>query len=147
MKQALIFLFDRDLSKLKNELKAYRSEEGLWKTTNTINNSAGTLALHLIGNLNYYIGSIMGNTGYVRDREAEFMLRDVPFVEILNKIEETKLVVTKSLLEFPEDWFSRQYPEEKFGYPMTYEYFMFHLVSHLNYHLGQINYHRRILDF
>lgn len=146
MKQALIFLFDRDLSKLKNELKAYRSEEGLWKTTNTINNSAGTLALHLIGNLNYYIGSIMGNTGYVRDREAEFMLRDVPFVEILNKIEETKLVVTKSLLEFPEDWFSRQYPEEKFGYPMTYEYFMFHLVSHLNYHLGQINYHRRILD-
>lgn len=147
MKQALIFLFDRDLSKLKNELKAYRSEEGLWKTTNTINNSAGTLALHLIGNLNYYIGAIMGNTGYVRDREAEFMLRDVPFVEILNKIEETKLVVTKSLLEFPEDWFSRQYPEEKFGYPMTYEYFMFHLVSHLNYHLGQINYHRRILDF
>jgi len=146
MKQALIFLFDRDLSKLKNELKAYRSEEGLWKTTNTINNSAGTLALHLIGNLNYYIGAIMGNTGYVRDREAEFMLRDVPFVEILNKIEETKLVVTKSLLEFPEDWFSRQYPEEKFGYPMTYEYFMFHLVSHLNYHLGQINYHRRILD-
>lgn len=146
MKQALIFLFDRDLSKLKNELKGYRSEEGLWKTTNTINNSAGTLALHLIGNLNYYMGSIMGNTGYVRDREAEFMLRDVPFVEILNKIEETKLVVTKSLLEFPEDWFSRQYPEEKFGYPMTYEYFMFHLVSHLNYHLGQINYHRRILD-
>lgn len=146
MKQTLIFLFDRDLSKLKNELKAYRSEEGLWKTTHAVNNSAGTLALHLIGNLNHYIGAIMGNTGYVRDREVEFMLRDVPLGEILNKIEETKLVVTKALLEFPEDWFSRQYPEEKFGYPMTYEYFMFHLVSHLNYHLGQINYHRRILD-
>ncbi|MGY6744877.1 MAG: DinB family protein [Cecembia sp.] len=145
MKDSLIFYFDRDLSKLKNELKTYKNEADIWKVKEGISNSAGTLAVHLIGNLNHYIGANMGNTGYERDREGEFSGKPVPLKEILEEIEETRHVITKALLEFPEDWFSRKYPLEEFGYPMTYEYFMTHLVSHLNYHLGQINYHRRLL--
>jgi uncharacterized damage-inducible protein DinB len=146
MKNSLIFFFDRDLNKLKGELKAYRREENIWKTSGEITNSAGTLALHLIGNLNHYIGSEMGNTGYVRDRDAEFSKRNVSRNELLIEIDETRQVVANSLLKFPEDWFDRKYPLEEFGYPMTYEYFMVHLVSHINYHLGQVNYHRRLLD-
>jgi uncharacterized damage-inducible protein DinB len=146
MKDSLIFYFDRDLNKLKNELKAFEEEENLWKVLPGVTNSAGTLALHLIGNLNHYIGAAMGNSGYERDRDAEFSLRDVPRGEILVQIEDTRQTVAKALLEFPEDWFSRKYPLEEFGYPMTYEYFMVHLVGHLNYHLGQINYLRRIMQ-
>lgn len=145
MKDSLIFYFDRDLTKLKNELKSYKEEADIWKIQDGISNSAGTLAIHLIGNLNHYIGANMGNTGYERDKEGEFTLRDIPLEEILMQIEETRQVITKALLEFPEDWFYRKYPLEEFGYPMTYEYFMTHLVGHLNYHLGQINYHRRLL--
>lgn len=146
MKDALIFLFDRDLNKLKNELKTYQNEADIWKVSIGINNSAGNLALHLIGNLNHYIGAEMGNSGYQRNRDSEFTLKDVPRDEILKMIEDSRHVIIKALLEFPEDWFSRRYPLEEFGYPMTYEYFMVHLVSHINYHLGQINYHRRLLS-
>lgn len=146
MKDALIFLFDRDLNKLKNELKAYQSEADIWKVSGGITNSAGNLALHLIGNLNHYIGAEMGNSGYQRDRDSEFSDSNVPRVEILKMIEDTRQIITKALLEFPEDWFSRNYPLEEFGHPMTYEYFMVHLVSHINYHLGQISYHRKLLS-
>lgn len=146
MKDSLIFFFNRDLDKLKQELKSYHAEDNIWKTSGNISNSAGNLALHIIGNLNHYIGSEMGSTGYIRNREAEFSLKGVSRDEILNQIEETKKTISNALLKFPEDWFSRKYPLEEFGYPMTYEYFMVHLVSHLNYHLGQVNYHRRLIE-
>ncbi|WP_278043590.1 DinB family protein [Cecembia calidifontis] len=134
------------MNKLKNELKAYQNEANIWMVSGGITNSAGNLALHLIGNLNHYIGAEMGNSGYQRDRDSEFTIKNVPRDEILKMIEDTRHIITKALLEFPEDWFSRRYPLEEFGYPMTYEYFMVHLVSHINYHLGQINYHRRLLS-
>lgn len=146
MKDSLIFFFNRDLDKLKKELKLYDVEDNIWKISGNISNSAGNLALHIIGNLNHYIGSEMGNTGYIRNRAAEFSLKGVSRDEILNQIEETKQTISNALLKFPEDWFSRKYPLEEFGYPMTYEYFMVHLVSHLNYHLGQVNYHRRLIE-
>ncbi|MFC0263255.1 DinB family protein [Fontibacter flavus] len=146
MKDSLIFFFNRDLDKLKKELKLYDVEDNIWKISGNISNSAGNLAFHIIGNLNHYIGSEMGNTGYIRNRAAEFSLKGVSRDEILNQIEETKQTISNALLKFPEDWFSRKYPLEEFGYPMTYEYFMVHLVSHLNYHLGQVNYHRRLIE-
>jgi uncharacterized damage-inducible protein DinB len=147
MKSILIQLFDRDLRNLKKELSAYTSEENIWKVSGDISNSTGTLVLHLVGNLNHFIGTVMGNSGYLRDREAEFALRNVPRQEMLDQIDGTIEVVMKAILEFPEDRFSYTYPHLVFKEPMTYEYFMFHLVSHLNYHLGQVNYHRRLLDF
>ncbi|MDX5479933.1 MAG: DinB family protein [Cyclobacteriaceae bacterium] len=146
MKDSLIFFFNRDLDKLKKELKLYDVEDNIWKISGNISNSAGNLALHIIGNLNHYIGSEMGNTGYIRNRAAEFSLKGVSRDEILNQIEETKQTISNALLKFHEDWFSRKYPLEEFGYPMTYEYFMVHLASHLNYHLGQVNYHRRLIE-
>jgi hypothetical protein len=146
MKQALIFMFERDLKKLKTELNAYSDEALIWKLAGGISNSTGTLVLHLVGNLNHFIGGVMGQSGYVRDRDAEFSLRGVPRQEMLDQIDTTLQVVKETLLLFPEGKFNDTYPHAVFGEPMTYEFFMLHLVSHLNYHLGQVNYHRRLLD-
>ncbi|EOZ98283.1 hypothetical protein A33Q_0937 [Indibacter alkaliphilus LW1] len=146
MKDVLLTLFERDLDKLKNEILAYGNETNLWKVSGEIRNSTGNLALHLIGNLNHYIGAVIGSNGYQRDREAEFSLKNVSRKELLDQIEQAQQLVSHVLLQFPEDWFARTYPEMVFDEPITYEYFLLHLVSHLNYHLGQINYHRRLLD-
>lgn len=146
MKDTLINLFDRDLNKLKNELKRYKNEENIWKVSGDITNSAGTLTVHLIGNLKYYIGAVMGNSGYVRDRDAEFSTFHVPKESLLEQLDDTIQEISHAILMFSEDKFDSNYPHIVFDEPMTYEYFMFHLVSHLNYHLGQVNYHRRLLD-
>ena len=70
--ETLKTIFSRDLLKLKTEIELYKKEEKLWCTDKNISNSAGNLCLHLVGNLNTYIGNEIGKTGYVRNRELEF---------------------------------------------------------------------------
>ncbi|MCS4435364.1 DUF1572 family protein [Aquiflexum gelatinilyticum] len=146
MKDVLIQLFERDLKKLISELEAYKDEKNIWEVSGIITNSAGTLALHLVGNLNHFIGAVMGNTGYIRNREAEFSLRNIPRAQLIVQVLETIEVINETMSGFGENNFSSNYPLEVFGKPMTYEYFMMHLQGHLNYHMGQVNYHRRLLD-
>lgn len=139
-------LYQRDLNKLKMEIGAYQNEENLWKTDKNISNSAGNLCLHLIGNLNHFIGTHLGNTGYVRQRELEFSLKDIPKTELIEKIEATTTMVDSVLNQLPEAVMEKEYPLVVFEDKMTTGYFLIHLLSHLDYHLGQINYHRRLLD-
>jgi hypothetical protein len=87
--ESLRSLFNRDLNKLKTEIEAYQKEENLWKIDKNIANSAGNLTLHLVGNINHFIGAQLGNTGYVRHRELEFSLNDVPRAELIEKLEAT----------------------------------------------------------
>jgi uncharacterized damage-inducible protein DinB len=142
--QHLVSIYERDLTKLKEEILNYESEEKLWVIGGNIKNSAGNLCLHLIGNLNHFIGTVLGKTAYVRNREAEFSLKDIPKNQLVKNIEDTIEVIKNVLpLLTPED-LTKEYPIQVFGYPMTTEYFLIHLVVHLNYHLGQINYHRRL---
>lgn len=146
MKDVLIQLFERDLKRLIVEVEAYSKEENIWKVSGNISNSTGTLVLHLVGNLKHFIGAVMGNTGYIRNREAEFSLRNIPRAHLIEQVLETIQIINVTVSKFEEDNFSSNYPLEVFGKPMTYEYFLIHLQSHLNYHLGQVNYHRRLLD-
>lgn len=139
-------LFTRDLSKLKAEIESYQNEETIWKIDKNILNSAGNLSLHLVGNINHFIGAILGNSGYVRNRELEFSLKNIPRTELIQKIEKTIEAVHSSLDQLSEEDLKKEYPIEALGYPMTTEYFLIHLFGHLGYHLGQINYHRRLLD-
>ena len=139
-------LYQRDLNKLKMEIGAYQNEENLWKTDKNISNSAGNLCLHLIGNLNHFIGTHLGNTGYVRQRELEFSLKDIPKTELIEKIEATTTMVDSVLNQLPEAEMEKEYPLVVFEDKMTTGYFLIHLLSLLDYHLGQINYHRRLLD-
>ena len=144
--QTLQLLFRRDLEQLKRELDLYQNESRIWHTEKGITNSAGNLCLHLVGNLNTFIGMELGKTGYVRHRELEFSLKDVPRSELLAKVDETMAVVENTLANLTTDQLAAMYPKEVFGKPMTTEYFLIHLATHLMYHLGQINYHRRLLD-
>ncbi|HEX6222871.1 MAG TPA: DUF1572 family protein [Chryseolinea sp.] len=139
-------LFTRDLNKLRSEIELYKKEENLWKVAESISNSAGNLCLHLVGNLNTYIGKEIGKTGYVRNRELEFSLKDVSRQELLNMIDETIRVVNTSLDNVNENTLANEYPVLVFEKKTTTEYLLVHLATHLSYHLGQINYHRRLID-
>jgi uncharacterized damage-inducible protein DinB len=142
---ALLELFKRDLNILHVEINSYSNESNLWITNAGIKNSPGNLCLHLCGNLQHFIGAVLGNTGYIRDREAEFSKKNVPKDELLSSIDNTKEVVLNVLESLSEDQLEKDYPIEVFKKKMTTTYFLIHLLSHLNYHLGQINYHRRLL--
>ncbi|WP_138992583.1 DinB family protein [Larkinella sp. C7] len=146
MIQTLQSLFTRDLHRLKREIELYQDEANLWITDRAITNPAGNLCLHLVGNLNTYIGAVLGHTGYIRHRELEFSLRDIPRIELLQKVDETIQVVLDALDQMREEQLQEEYPLLVFDEKTSTEYFLVHLTTHLTYHLGQINYHRRLLD-
>jgi len=146
MVQELINLYTRDLKKLEDEIVAFKSESNLWKTTGQVKNSAGNLCLHLVGNLNTYVGKNLGNTGYVRNRDAEFSLKDISKAELIIKVQDTRNMVQQVLSQLKPNDLYQNYIEQVFGYEMTTGYFLIHLYGHLSYHLGQINYLRRILE-
>lgn len=144
--ETVIKLFKRDLKKLKEEISAYKDESNLWIVDKEISNCAGNLCLHIIGNLNHFIGAELGNTGYVRQRDLEFSLKNVPIKDMLLKIDEVVEVVESTLTKLSQQDLEKEYRRKVFEDYMTTGYFLVHLTSHLAYHLGQINYHRRLLE-
>jgi len=139
-------LFLRDLNRLKQEISLYKNEAAIWHTEQQIPNSAGNLCLHLVGNLNTYIGAEFGKTGYVRYRDLEFSLKDIPRAELIEKVEATITVVMNALDMIREEQLDEEYSQLVFDAKTTTGYMLVHLSAHLAYHLGQINYHRRLLD-
>ena len=144
--QTLQKLFSRDLEKLKQEIGLYKDENKIWVIEEGIANSAGNLCLHLIGNLNTYIGVELGKTNYVRNRELEFSLKDIPRQELIRKIDDTIIVVKEALNSLKEEELENEYQLLVFAEKTSTGYFLVHLAVHLGYHLGQINYHRRLID-
>lgn len=144
--ESLQSLFIRDLTKLRTEIEAYQNEETIWKTDKNISNSAGNLALHLVGNFSHFVGAVLGNSGYVRNRDLEFSLKNIPKTELIQQIEKTTETVTITLENLSAEDLEKEFPVEPLGFTMTTGYFLIHLFGHLGYHLGQINYHRRMLD-
>lgn len=139
-------LYKRDLNKLKSEIEAYSTEDKLWLTSEGISNCGGNLCLHLIGNLNAFIGAELGNSGYIRQRELEFSEKDVPKAALVEQIESTIKLVDSTLEKLTEEDLSKKYPLVILKEPMTTCFFLMYLTTHLAYHLGQVNYHRRLLD-
>jgi len=138
-------LYTRDLDRLYKEIELYNDEAVLWEVVEGINNCGGNLCLHIVGNLNYFIGAILGGTGYVRNREFEFSAVGVPQEAMLRDISATKKMITSVLESITSTDLSKQYPINVLGKEMTIGLFLIHLDGHLTYHMGQINYHRRIL--
>lgn len=138
-------LFDTNLQKLIQEIDLYENEDDIWRVEKDIANSAGNLALHLIGNLNTYIGKELGKTNYVRDRELEFAARNIPRHELVENIQETRMVVKNALLSLTAEDLKKEFPVRVLSQTTTTEYLLVHLAMHLTYHLGQINYHRRLI--
>ena len=146
IKDTLKELLIRDLQKLKQEIEAYQNEEKLWYTEKGISNAAGNLCLHLVGNLNAYIGAEYGKTGYVRNRPNEFALKNVSRAELVDQIEKTIIMIGETFGMITEDQLNENYPAEIVLKNASTQHFFVHLAMHLGYHLGQINYHRRLLD-
>lgn len=144
--QTLKTLFNRDLEKLSQEINAYKNEKNIWLTEDGISNSAGNLCLHLLGNLNTYIGAEIGKTGYIRNRDLEFSMKDVTRQELLEGITKVKEIVQRSLDLMKDNELEQEYALLVFKEKTSTGYFLVHLAVHLGYHLGQVNYHRRMLD-
>lgn len=145
LKDTLLEFYERDLQKLTEEINAYENEQVIWMTKEGINNSAGNLCLHLIGNLKHFIGATLGNTGYIRERDKEFSLKNIPKSDLISSVHETKAIVLKTLQKLSAEDLEKDFPLEKHNKIVTTENMLVHLLIHLGYHLGQINYHRRIL--
>ncbi len=145
IKEILIDLFERDLRKLKEEINLYSDESKLWLLTDGICNSAGNLCLHLTGNLHHFIGAILGKNGYVRDRDAEFSSKNIPRTALLKGIDDAIVVVTSTLSSLSDADFELNFPIKKHDEIVKTDYMLLHLFGHLSYHLGQINYHRRMV--
>ena len=146
MNNSLTAVFAKDLDRLYKEIDSYESEESLWVISENISNSAGNLCLHILGNLNYFVGNKLGATGYIRKREKEFSSK-CSKSELLDGVISTKEIVIKAIENQTPETLERDYPENVFGTIMKTDFFLIHLLGHLNYHLGQINYHRRILCY
>ncbi|WP_281239799.1 DUF1572 family protein [Flavobacterium praedii] len=146
MIETLITLFNRDLNKLKIEIQSYQNESKIWYTQKEISNSAGNLCLHIIGNLNTYIGAQIGKTNYIRNRELEFSNKNVPKSVLLTQIDETIIMLNHSLKMVSNEDLIKEHPILIFENKTSTEFLLIHLTTHLAYHLGQINFHRRLLD-
>ena len=138
-------IFVRDLVMLKEEISMYSEEKLLWITSGEIKNSAGNLCLHICGNLQHFIGAVLGKTGYVRNRDLEFTKKNVPVKELLKEIKTTASTVESVLQEIKDGDLYKPYPVNSFGEGTLTHYVLLQLLVHLNYHLGQINYHRRLI--
>jgi len=145
VKESLIEIFERDLNKLITEINLYHDDNSLWVIKEGISNSAGNLCLHLTGNLNHFIGAVLGNSGYIREREKEFSSKNIARKDLISGIENTITVIKNSLTDLPSADLEKNFPVEVFGKPLTTGFLLLHLTTHLTYHLGQINYHRRLL--
>ena len=128
---------------MKNELLAYQDEGDIRRSVPGLPNTAGTIALHVAGNLQHFVGAQLGKSGYVRDREAEFGRRDVPVSEMVKELDRTVAALGAAFAKLEEEAMDRPFPQEIAGVRPTVGEFLVHLVAHLAYHLGQIDYHRR----
>lgn len=137
-------LFDRDLNKLEEEIRQYPDEASVWLIRGDIKNPAGNLCLHLCGNLQHYIGAVLGGSGYIRNRDNEFAARNLSREALLTEIRNTRAIVNKTLSELKEAELLKEYPEAVFSFSMSTMHFLIHLLAHLGYHLGQVNYHKRL---
>jgi uncharacterized damage-inducible protein DinB len=142
---AVAAILDRDLQALAREVTAYPDERTLWATPPGITNSGGTLALHLTGNIRHYLGARLGGTGFVRDRAEEFAARAVPRAVILEQIEEARAAVRAAAARTTDERLQEDFPEIVGGVRVTTGEYLVHLVSHFTFHLGQLDYHRRLV--
>jgi Protein of unknown function (DUF1572) len=146
LNRMLADFYERDIRKLIEEVNLFKNEEDLWKTQGSVKNSSGNLALHIIGGLNHLIGATLAQTGYVRNRDQEFIRKGVARKDLVAQLEELIPMMNKTLNTLTQEQMEAEYPLF-FDKPQTStSYVLVQLLLHLNYHLGQVNYLRRTLE-
>jgi uncharacterized damage-inducible protein DinB len=137
------FLIRRELDAVKREIEAYPDEESIWQAVPGMPNTGGTLALHLAGNLRHFFGAVLAKDGYVRDRDAEFSRRNVPRTELLDGVDAAQTSVARTIRKLKDADLAAPWPEPIAKRTVNTGAFLAHLATHLSYHLGQIDFHRR----
>jgi Protein of unknown function (DUF1572) len=135
----------RDIAGLERELDLYPDDASIWKNLPGVPNTAGNLMLHLAGNLQHFFGAVLGNTGYVRNREAEFANRDVPRSELKKELTGSRQGVLAAFTKLTDSSLEQPYPVKIGDATFTTKLAILHFLCHLTYHLGQIDYHRRVV--
>jgi hypothetical protein len=138
-------LYRRDITKVIQELEAFPDDETLWRILPGISNSAGNLVLHLEGNLREYIGRQLGHVPFGRQRDLEFSQSGIPRIELIRRMSEVKELIPEILSSLSDADLEAAYPEVMFGATRSVRQYLWHTHGHLNFHLGQIDYLRRIL--
>ena len=136
----------RELRTVRREVEAYPDDALLWHEVPGLPNPGGTLALHLAGNLRHYIGAVLGGTGYVRDRPAEFATRGLTRAQVIQAVDAALREVDAALATLTPERALEPYPEGVLGRSPRMLDYLVHLTSHLGYHLGQLDYHRRMVS-
>jgi uncharacterized damage-inducible protein DinB len=138
-------LFLSDIDKLIEEINLFTSENKIWETKEGITNSAGNLTLHLLGNLNHFIGKTLGNTDYVRNRDEEFSLKNIRKEKLINDLNDLKQTISATLSNLTEEELKKDFPVAIRNETFSTRMMLIYLLAHFNYHLGQVNYLRRML--
>jgi len=146
LSSVLVNFYLRDIRKLVEEINLFRNEENLWETHGSVKNSSGNLALHIIGGTNYLIGSTLARTGYVRNRDQEFLQKGVPRKDLVAQLEALIPMISETLNALTPEQMEAEYPLIFDGAKRPVSYILVQLLLHLNYHLGQVNYLRRMLE-
>ena len=142
---ALSALMIRELRAMRREIEAYPDDVALWAVRPGIENPGGTLAIHCAGNLQHYVGAVLGGSDYVRDRPGEFAQRELPRLVVLAELDRAADVVERTLAALPATVLEMPFPETVAGQTVRTDSFLAHLAVHLAYHLGQLDYHRRLV--
>ena len=141
---ALRAVIVRDLRALKREVEAYPDDETLWRAMPGVANAGGTLALHITGNMRHFLGTQLGGGEYVRDREAEFARRNMSRKELVAQVMATIAEAERAFERLTDSHLGGVFPDRVAGRTLNADVFLVHLAAHLGYHLGQIDYHRRM---
>ena len=145
-KNEIQFFYQRDIQRVIDEIALFKDEANIWKVAGAAKNSAGNLALHLTGGLNYLIGSNLSNTGYVRNRDAEFTTKGIDREQLIEQLKQLNAMIDKILSSLTNEQLEGSFPVFFDKENATVGYVLIQLLLHLNYHLGQINYLRRFLE-
>ncbi len=138
-------LFRRDLTRLGQHIEAFPTEQSVWQVLPGITNSGGNLTLHLEGNLREYIGRQLGSIAYKRERPLEFSSKGIAKNDLIRRIGEVREMIPAVIESLSSEQLEKQFPEVIQGVPMSTQQFLVHLYGHLNWHLGEMDYLRRIL--
>ena len=146
LSNVLAEFYERDIRKLIEEVNLFNNEEDLWRTSGNVKNSSGNLVLHIIGGLNHFVGATLAHTGYVRDRDQEFIRKGEERKELVAQLEALIPLINGTMSALTQEDMEAEFPIF-FDKPKTsVSYVLVRLLAHLNYHLGQVNYLRRILE-
>lgn len=139
-------LYLRDIHVLHLELEKFEENESLlWTNLPGISNCSGNLFLHIIGNINHFMGAIISNNGFIREREKEFNEKNIPLSSLKSEIQKLNGILEKAFIDLKTLDLEKEFPVLLNQKTYTYSELLLHLFGHLNYHLGQINYHRRMV--